>query len=511
MHEELELKLAVTPDDLRRLRRDPLIRSLAHSRARTKQLHTTYFDTPSLELRRRGMALRVRRVGNRRVQTLKVPGDGESGLQHYREYETEIAADTPDIERIDDANLRRLLAPEGVISDLKPVFTTAVSRSSLPLKLDDCEVELALDSGEITANGRTLPICEAELELVAGSSQRIFELALALHKRIAFRLETRTKAARGYHLSAEHGPTPQKATPLDLDGDMSVGDAFREATRNCLKQIRVNEAVVLLGQVGTRDPEGIHQLRVGVRRLRALVTVFRAALSAEAFALLKAELAWLQGALGPARDWDVFVLQTLEPLRRRLPEDPDLAALLDAAEARRELANQEAVAALLTSRYTDLLLRIELWLDNGGWQSRAGGHQHPDRAVGQFAAKALQHRAKKLHKLTRKWKTLPEAQLHEVRILAKKLRYTAEFFQALYPRKMVRGQLQAIARIQDTLGSLNDAVVTNALLADLAGDDPGCATAIIKGWQSACIERDLAHFRDDLKEYDEHRAPWTKK
>ena len=113
MHEELELKLAVTPDDLRRLRRDPLIRSLAHSRARTKQLHTTYFDTPSLELRRRGMALRVRRVGNRRVQTLKVPGDGESGLQHYREYETEIAADTPDIERIEteEGNLHLFWGP----------------------------------------------------------------------------------------------------------------------------------------------------------------------------------------------------------------------------------------------------------------------------------------------------------------------------------------------------------------------------------------------------------------
>ena len=509
MHDELELKLAVTPDDLKRLRRDPLIRSLAHSRARTKQLHTTYFDTPSLDLRRRGMALRVRRIGKRRVQTLKVPGEGAGGLQHFREYETEIADDTPDIERIDDESLRRLFAPEGVIDNLKPVFTTAINRSSVPLKLEDCEVELALDSGEITADGKTLPVCEAELELVAGSSKRIYELALALHKRIAFRLETRTKAARGYQLTAEHGPTPQKSTVLDLDKGMTVGDAFSAAARNCLKQIRANEAVVLLGQPGTRDPEGIHQLRVGVRRLRALVTVFRRVLSEDVFAFLKAELAWLQGALGPARDWDVFVLETLTPLRRRLPEDPDLAALLEVAEARRELANQQATAALLTSRYTDLLLRVELWLDNGGWQSSAGGKNDPDRPIGRFAADSLQLRAAKLHKLTRKWKTLPEAELHEVRILAKKLRYTAEFFQALYPRKMVRGQLQAISRIQDTLGSLNDAVVTDALLSDLDGEAPGCATAVIRGWQSACIERDLAHFREDLKEYEEHRASWS--
>jgi inorganic triphosphatase YgiF len=509
MHEELELKLAVTPDELKRLRRDPLIRSLAHNRASTKRLHTTYFDTPSLDLQRRGMALRVRRVGKRRVQTLKVPGKGAGGLQHYREYEAEVAADTPDIERIDDANLRRLFAPEGVISNLKPVFTTAISRSSVPLKLEDSEVELALDSGEISAGGKTLPICEAELELVAGSSERIYELALALHKRIAFRLETRTKAARGYHMSADHGPAPQKATALELDLDMTVGDAFLAAARNCLKQIRVNEAVVLLGREGARDPEGIHQLRIGVRRLRALVTVFKKALSEEAYAFLRAELAWLQGALGPAREWDVFVLETLAPLRRRRPEDSDLTALVAAADARRELANQAAIAALLRPRYTDLLLRLELWLDNGGWQFRGSGNHAPDRRIGRFAAEVLERRADKLHKLTGKWKTLPEAELHEVRILAKKLRYTAEFFQALYPRKMVRAQLQAVARIQDTLGSLNDAVVTDALLADLDGAVAGCATAIVRGWQSACIERDLAHFRDALKRYEKQRAPWT--
>jgi inorganic triphosphatase YgiF len=509
MHEELELKLAVTPDELERLRRDPLVRSLAHKRASTKCLHSTYFDTPSHDLRRRGMALRVRHIGKRRVQTLKVPGEGASGLQHYREYEAEVEADTPDVERIEDETLRRLFDAEGLTPNLKPVFTTAFSRSSVPLKLEDSEVELALDSGEIAGNGQSLPICEAELELVSGSSERIYELALALHKRIDFRLETRTKAARGYQLTTGLRPGPQKAKPLDLHADMTVGEAFVAAARSCLEQIRINEAVVLLDRDAAHDPEGIHQLRVGVRRLRALVTVFKKILSEEAYAFLRAELAWLQGALGPAREWDVFVLEALAPLRRRLPDDPDLAALGEAADARGQLANQSARAALLASRYTDLLLRFELWLDSGGWAFRAGGSQAPNRRVGRFAADVLDRRANKLHKLTRKWKTLPEAELHRVRILTKKLRYTAEFFQALYPRKMVRSQLRVIARIQDTLGSLNDAVVIDALLADLDGAVTERAVAIVRGWQAACIERNLAHFRDDLKTYEKCRQRWT--
>jgi len=61
--EEYELKLALTPEDVPRLSRNPLVRSLASRRAKTKHLHSTYFDTDSHDLRRRGMALRVRQVG----------------------------------------------------------------------------------------------------------------------------------------------------------------------------------------------------------------------------------------------------------------------------------------------------------------------------------------------------------------------------------------------------------------------------------------------------------------
>lgn len=507
MREELELKLAVTPGELKRLRGDPLIRSLAHRRANTKRLHTTYFDTPSHDLRRRGMALRVRQVGKRHIQTLKVPGDGATGLQHYREYEADVTAGAPDVSRIEDASLRQLLDAENVTQQLEPVFTTVFNRSTVPLMLDDSEVELALDSGEIAAGGESLPICEAELELVSGSSQRIYELALALNKRIDFRLETRTKATRGYQLKTGQQAGPKKAEAFDLHPEMTVGEVFVAAARSCLRQIRANEVVVLLDRQDSRDPEGIHQLRVGVRRLRSLVSVFKDVLTKDAYAFLRTELSWLQGALGPAREWDVFVLETLSSLRERLATDSDLAALREAAQARRELANQSARTALLDPRYTDLLLRFELWLSNSGWALRGG--PVATQQITRFAADALDKRAGKLHELTRRWKTLPEAELHEVRILAKKLRYTTEFFQGLYPRKAMQPHVQAVSRIQDTLGSLNDSVVNDDLLASLDGVVNERATALVKGWQAACIERDLANFRDDLKAYEGCKAPWA--
>ena len=508
MHEELELKLAVTLDQLKRLRRDPLIRSLVQGRASTRHLHNAYFDTPARDLSRRGMALRVRRIGKRRVQTLKVPGNGTTGLQHHQEYESELESDTPDIARIEDEALRRMFDSEGLTCQLAPVFTTDFRRSSIPLKLEESEVELALDSGEISVSGQCLPICEAELELVSGSSERIYELALALHGRIQFRLESRTKAERGYQLSAKRGPRPQKAKILTLTRAMTVSEAFVVAARSCLEQIKANEPVVLLDREAARDPEDIHQLRVGVRRLRALISVFKTVLSEEARAFLRTELAWLHAALGPAREWDVFILQTLMPLCRRLPDDPDLAALRDAATGREAQANQSARAALLAPRYTELLLRLELWLENGGWSCRGDGSRLATQRVGRFAADALNQRANKLHGLTRKWKTLPEAELHNVRILAKKLRYAVNFFQTLYPKSMVQSQLAAITQIQDTLGSLNDAVVIDAQLADLDGKVTERALAIVGGWQTACIERDLVQFREQLKAYEKCRKRW---
>ena len=490
MHEELELKLAVSPDELKRLRRDPLVRSLAYKRARTKRLHSTYFDTASHALRRRGMALRVRRIGKRLVQTLKVPGHGDSGLQHYQEYEAELDAEQPDLARVEDKELQRLFADENLAAGLKPVFTTEFDRSSVPLKLGDSELELALDQGEIVSDRERLPICEAELELVSGPSGRIFELALALHRRIGFRVETRTKAARGYQLTAKEQLGPLKASVVKLRRDMTAGEAFVTAARNCIEQIRANEPIVLTAG----DPEGLHQLRVGVRRLRALVTLFGKVLSKDAKALLRAELGWLQAALGPARDWDVFRLETLAPLRSRMPDDSGLDAVTAAVEEQRRRAYACAQAALLEPRYTELLLRLELWLDNAGWAAQAQVQDSLQQPVTKLASASLEKRARKLRKVAGKHHELHEAEYHEIRILAKKLRYGAEFFQRLYSKKTVKPHLKALAEIQDALGSLNDAVVTDALLEKLDGAVEKRVHGIVKGWQAACIERDLGQF-----------------
>ena len=348
MHEEVELKLALEPEQLARLRRHPLIRSLAQGPARKRLLSSTYFDTPTLNLQQRGMALRVRRLGARRVQTLKALADGNGGLQHFREIETPVFDDRPDLAILPQSSLGALVGDASLLQALEPVFTTEVERRMKPLRFADTAIELAFDEGKIVAGPRECPLCEAELELVTGEPARLYELALALRESIEFRLEHRTKAARGYQLVTGAGAEARKAAVIELEPSMSATTAFTVLARGALDQITANEEAALEGT----DPEGVHQLRVGVRRLRSLASIFAPVMASGVRSELKGELTWLHQCFGPARDWDVFLTETLDALAPRLSNLSGLKTLRREAEALKSEAYRLAQETLFTANLT---------------------------------------------------------------------------------------------------------------------------------------------------------------
>lgn len=514
MANEIELKLSLPPDKASRLGRNPLLRSLARRRAVTRHLTSVYFDTPDLKLAAHGMALRVRQIGAKRVQTLKLPVDIGTGLQVHREIEFEIESDTPLLSRIDDEGLQAFFAGNGIADNLVAVFVTEFDRRTWPLAMFDSEIELAVDQGVIRSGDRSMVLSEAELELKSGRPERLYELALALHGTVPFTLEGRTKAARGYALFSDTRAEPQRAAPVRLAPEMSGSRAFVEIARNCAAQLRGNEEPARRGD----DPEGIHQMRVAVRRLRALVGIYRHDLDGTVHGFLSAELRWLQRQLGPARDWDVFVDGTLEPLHRHLDTELAVETMRREARALRDAAYEVAVAALSAPRYTELLLKLELWLDGGGWAAplAAGAPPRPlSGPVEDFAVAVLQKRHKRMRKYGGKHAELSEAELHRLRILCKKIRYAAEFFRELFPRKAVKRYHAALVDIQETLGSLNDAAVSRQLIAEverrMAVHAPALtprAVGVVLGWQAACIDRDVARFRDVWERFHETKPFW---
>lgn len=510
MPQEIELKLSLPPDAASRLGRNPLVRSLTQRRSKAQQLVSVYFDTPDHKLAANGMGLRVRRLGAKRIQTLKAAVDATTGLQVHQEIETEIAADMPDLTLVEDEPLKQFLEVNRIGPELQPVFVTEFERRSWLLTMFDSEIELALDIGEIRSDGRRMELREAELELRSGKPERLYELALALHATVPFTLEARTKSARGYALRSGARPEPQRALPVRLDAAASAAQAFAAIARTCMVQLRANEEAARLGE----DPEGIHQMRVAVRRLRALLGIYRDATDGKAHAYLSAELRWLQQQLGPARDWDVFIEDTLEPLHRRLGTELAVEALRREAKQLRDAAYEVAVSAMAAPRYTEFLLKLGLLIDGGGWIPQEAP---PSAGVDAFARAMLQRRHKRLRKYGGRHADLTESELHRLRLLGKKMRYAVEFFRDLYPRKAVKRYHTALVEIQETLGSLNDAAVSRQLVVELerrmASSAPALtprAVGLVLGWQAARIDGDLRRFGEVWARFADAKPFWPR-
>jgi len=539
---ETELKLLLPPDAAAGILRRPALRSLLGSVAQVPasagesddlemaepeiggagihryKLVSIYYDTLDQWLAGHRMALRVRRIGRKRIQTLKAPALGPDGLQNFEEIEGEIASDRPQLAAITDAKLARKLEQGKVWRRLRPVFETRFQRAAFLVERDGAKIEVAIDHGSIVAQGRRQPIAEIELELKSGAPGALFDLAeqlsLQLAEEFPVRLGSETKAARGYALADGLDPEPHRAKPIVLPPDMSTEEAFTAIVTNCLDQLRANEEAVL----ATEDDEAIHQFRVALRRLRAIVGAYRDLVDDDVHAMMSIDLRWMQRQFGPARDLDVLIAETLKPIHQRMRGQPAFDLLIETAEDARVEARRTAHLAIENPRYVVMLIQFYRHLHSGDWR-RASARARLGAPVGDFAGPLLQSRHKRLMRLGARYEALPETELHRLRILGKKVRYAAEAFHSLYKPKPAKKYLAALAAIQDSLGSLNDAFVSRQLLSGLAqrlvvdrglsAADANLLQGLVLGWQTAKIDRDLGGFKDVWRSFAEQKRFWN--
>jgi inorganic triphosphatase YgiF len=506
MATEIELKLLIDPADIARLRRHPLLKAHAAGRANTRHLLSIYYDTPELTLHQRQIALRVRRVGARWVQTVKGGGAVRAGLHQRGEWEGDVAHERPDLTKIDSPSLLKLLSSAAVRDRLQAVFTTEFKRTTWLLRWDDGdEVELALDQGEVKSGDKSTPLCEIELELKHGNPARLFLTALELQQTIPLRLENISKAERGYRLNQTAPSLVVKAAALDLAPDMSVAQAFQAIAWNCITHWTANQEGALLSD----NPENIHQIRVALRRLRSALPLFKSAIPRESYRAIGEELKWLANSLGPARNWDVFVTQTLPPVLAQFPADKGLQQLLQAARQAQATARNEAHMALRSRRYDRMLLTLGTWLMADGWHAQTSAQQklRLEAPVVDLARRVLNACHKTLHQHGQALATMPAEERHEVRIAAKKLRYATEFFASLFPRKAALRYIEALSALQEELGVLNDTATTEILLQQLRLQD-NTAVGTVSGWCAHDVTVHLTGMDAAWKKYYHCRPFW---
>jgi inorganic triphosphatase YgiF len=481
---EIELKLELDPRDLPALRRHPLLRPAFSAKSGTRDLLSTYFDTPDQRLRQTGLTLRLRRSDGKLRQTLKSVGASNAGLFDRSEWETDVAGDALDFEATASTPLTPLLAEKGVRKALAPVFTVASKRSTALVSGDGWGIEVTLDDGYVEAAGRKDAVCEVELELNAGSPGDLFRLARELASEVPLRLGIRTKADRGYALLAGEGAQVVKSIDPALSPTMTAGEAFQAIARSCLEQLIANEAAL----IQARKPGAVHQMRVALRRLRAAISVFRKVVGDAAGTQVSAELKWMASMLSDARDLDVFIDKEVAPIRAKRPKNKDAAQLSAHFARERDMAYDEALAALGSDRYRLMLIDTATWIETGDWLKKAGAagkaaakakHSKCDAPVGEFAADELARRTKRVRKKGRRISRMEIEERHQLRISVKKLRYAAEFFAPVFAgldAKTARRAgkfVQALELMQERLGDLNDAATSASLSARLDRSDPG--------------------------------------
>ncbi|MDT7834595.1 CYTH and CHAD domain-containing protein [Aquabacterium sp. OR-4] len=516
MSHEVELKFRIPAARLAAVRR-----AVATASARPLALAARYMETADGDLARARVALRLRQEGDSWVQTLKA--EGRVALQRL-EHNVVLAAAGPqaahtppglDIARHDGspagARLREVLAGARNAT-LREHYATQVQRTWRHVRHQGAVIELALDEGEIRAGGLVLPVCEIEFELIQGDTPALLDLAARWSARFGLWLDVRSKSERGHALAHQARQAealaappgaglavspPTKARRLTLESGCSARAAVAAMLGEGLQQSLANASQIADGQW---QPEHLHQLRVGLRRLRTVLRLYRTLLPG-LDAPLAAAVAQLFTRLSQARDRDVRAgwlwpaLQAAGAPALAQPEpaagSADLPALLCAADTQalwlRLLAlSLPASAALGTDATTDATTQ-------------------PLRDT---LARALRHLLRQVRRDAQAFATLDDAARHRLRRRIKRLRYATELSVSLWPARPLARFVDALQAAQGPLGELNDAVVAAAHCRALAAQQPEAWFAV--GWLAARHDAAVAACTEPMAALAELRGPWAR-
>src|SRR5450631_2205036 len=517
---ETELKLRIAPEQLAKLKRHALLKTHSLTRPVTRRLYNIYYNTPKLDLHKSEMALRLRHAGRRWLQTLKGGGSVKAGLHQRNEWEMPVSGAALDFSLPQAAEWEEHL-PQPLRKKLQPVFVTDFSRTSRMLMWQDAQIELCRDQGEVSTEQHSTPICELELELKSGDPQQLFELALAILEIVPFELEVVSKAEQGYRLLSGYIEHPVKGVAPALARTDTLADVLKTVIWSCLQHFQNN----LRGAMGSDDAEYLHQMRVALRRLRVALRMAGKVSADEQLAELSKDISALCVALGRIREWDVFIAQTVQPMCSRMGGHGGLQALLAASERQGAACYAALRGAAQARELQHLLLRFAIWMSGAYWQKVEWQQQAATVQTAQdFATCRLHKLAKRFARSGRELNSFDAAQLHALRILAKKLRYSAEFFAALYDKQKTRSFLAALSAVQEVLGQVNDVAAAHRLLDELAADTALAANSLpahgeatvleavtlSRGWIAHDLSHQLSVLRKTIQRFNKQGTFWEK-
>lgn len=440
-----------------------------------QSVDAVYYDTPEQQLHQQHITLWTQQVDSDEPvqwrQLLRIEKQVGATLRRYEEWESPTNSSTPEIGALPSHRRGRMDLDETVFRTLAPCFASRTERTSWSIQQRDGSlVDVVLTVGYLSAGAQTVRVSELELLLVAGPAAALLKLAQKISRTLAVLPSPTGVAERGIALARGTLHAPQKALPTTLNNDVSLSFAAHCTLKETLGQFTAN----LHALCTFEDPEFVHQARVGWRRFKSAVRLFRPALPVESIPSWE-PLAPLLEFLGTLRDLDVALTETLPRLHEAytagdIGREETWAAMTQALQQAAHLQRKSVRYALQSPEVGTMLLETLQWIDGLLIQAET---REP---VGEKLVKLrpwAHHRVGRFHKklmFAAKDVDNPESQ-HRIRILAKRMRYSTEFMQTVLPNRRAERWLQQAARLQASLGVTRDTVRASALAAEV-GTDP---------------------------------------
>jgi CHAD domain-containing protein len=371
-----------------------------------------------------------------------------------------------------------------------------------------CGIRVLLRTAEIDSTRRLLPILDEEQKTVARLVAEEAVLSEGPRSGDAIRPRLYVLGVRGYdkelgrvcavvedelgvipatetfedELKARVGSSPaglSSDSDVELTPDLPADRATVALSMRLLHAIESN----VPGTLGDLDTEFLHDLRVAVRRTRALQRELKKVFPPPQLDRFRQEFKWLQQVTGPSRDLDVYLLD-FDDFTATVPEPQrhDLEALRGLLEEQRADERRAMESALRSGRTSELLRRWAEFLEQLP-SLPVDDRPQAVTPIGEVAARRIDKVYRQMVKMGDAiGDDSPHEDLHDLRKKGKELRYLLEFFSPLFPGKVTKPMVKTLKALQDTLGRFQDREVQATMIRGLSpqlADRPGGAEALM--------------------------------